>query len=227
VVEGSAFRGIGQHIKVGGPYMKGPVVEIVGVAADVHQYGLDISSAPEIYFPAAQRVDGAMVVMIRTRGNPENMAAAVRRTLASIDGNVPIQSLKTADMWLGATLQQRRFTTLSAGSVRGDCGDSGQHWLLWGFQLLDQLPEAGDCHSHGNGSGNDRHPASHWKAGGAVGRDWIGGRARRKLGRIAMAEQPGLRSLHTRSGCVLLRGVGRVPDRIALSGGSALARHAD
>jgi putative ABC transport system permease protein len=103
---------IGQHIKVGGPYMKGPVVEIVGVAADVHQYGLDISSAPEIYFPAAQRVDGAMVVMIRTRGNPENMAAAVRRTLASIDGNVPIQSLKTADMWLGATLQQRRFTTL-------------------------------------------------------------------------------------------------------------------
>jgi len=103
---------VGQHIKVGGPYMKGPVVEIVGVAADVHQYGLDISSAPEIYFPAAQRVDGAMVVMIRTRGNPENMAAAVRRTLASIDGNVPIQSLKTADMWLGATLQQRRFTTL-------------------------------------------------------------------------------------------------------------------
>ena len=103
---------IGQHIKVGGPYMKGPVVEIVGVAADVRQFGLDSSSAPEIYFPAAQRVDGAMVVMIRTRGNPENMDAAVRRTLASIDGNVPIQSLKTADMWLGATLQQRRFTTL-------------------------------------------------------------------------------------------------------------------
>jgi len=103
---------IGQHIKVGGPYMKGPVVEIIGVAADVRQFGLDSSSAPEIYFPPAQRVDGAMVVMIRTRGNPENMDAAVRRTLASIDGNVPIQSLKTADMWLGATLQQRRFTTL-------------------------------------------------------------------------------------------------------------------
>jgi putative ABC transport system permease protein len=32
--------------------------------------------------------------------------------LASIDGNVPIQSLKTADTWLGATLVQRRFTTL-------------------------------------------------------------------------------------------------------------------
>jgi len=103
---------LGQHIKVGGPYMKGPVVEIVGIAANVPQIGLDSPPLPEIYFPPAQRVDGAMVVMIRTRGNPESMMATVRQTLASIDGNVPIQSLKTADMWLGATLVQRRFTTL-------------------------------------------------------------------------------------------------------------------
>jgi putative ABC transport system permease protein len=103
---------VGQHIKLGGPYMKGQVVEIVGVAADVHQFGLDSSSSPEIYFPAAQRVDGAMVVMIRTSGNPESMIAIVRKTLASVDRNIPIQSLKTADAWLGATLVQRRFTTL-------------------------------------------------------------------------------------------------------------------
>jgi putative ABC transport system permease protein len=32
--------------------------------------------------------------------------------LASVDGNVPIQSLKTANTWLGDTLVQRRFTTL-------------------------------------------------------------------------------------------------------------------
>jgi len=103
---------LGQHIKLGGPYMEGPVIEIVGVAANVPQIGLDSPPLPEIDLPAAQRVDGAMVVMIRTRGNPESMIATVRQTLASIDGNVPIQSLKTADMWLGATLVQRRFTTL-------------------------------------------------------------------------------------------------------------------
>jgi predicted permease len=101
----------GQHIKLGGPYMEGPVIEIVGVAANVPQMGLDSPPLPEIYLPAAQRVDPAMVVMIRTKGNPESMIATVPRTLASIDGNVPIQSLKTADMWLGATLVQRRFTT--------------------------------------------------------------------------------------------------------------------
>jgi predicted permease len=103
---------VGQHIKLGGPRMKGPVIEIVGVAANVPQIGLDSPPLPEIDLPAAQRVDAAMVVMIRTKGSPESMMPTVRHTLASIDGNVPIQSLKTADMWLGATLVRRRFTTL-------------------------------------------------------------------------------------------------------------------
>jgi putative ABC transport system permease protein len=103
---------LGQHIKVGGPYMEGPVVEIVGVAANVPQIGLDTPPLPEIYLSAAQRVDAAMVVMIRTKGNPESMIATVRQTLAAVDDNVPIQSLQTADTWLGATLVQRRFTTL-------------------------------------------------------------------------------------------------------------------
>jgi predicted permease len=103
---------LGQHIKLGGPYMEGPVIEIVGVAANVPQIGLDSPSLPEIDLPAAQRVDAAIVVMIRTKGNPEPMMATVRQTLASIDANVPIQSLKTADMWLSATLVQRRFTTI-------------------------------------------------------------------------------------------------------------------
>jgi len=103
---------LGQHIKLGGPYMEGPVIEIVGVAANVPQIGLDSPSLPEIDLPVTQRVDAAIVVMIRTKGNPEPMIATVRQTLASIDANVPIQSLKTADMWLSATLVQRRFTTI-------------------------------------------------------------------------------------------------------------------
>ncbi|MGC2726980.1 MAG: ABC transporter permease, partial [Candidatus Acidiferrales bacterium] len=103
---------LGQHIKLGGPYMEGPVAEIVGVAASVPQIGLDSPPLPEIYLPAAQRVDAATVIMIRTRTNPESMIALVRQTLASLDANVPIQSLKTARTWLGATLVQRRFTTI-------------------------------------------------------------------------------------------------------------------
>jgi predicted permease len=106
-----AHSALGQHIKLGGPYMQGPVLEIVGVAANVPQMGLDSPPLPEIYFPATQRVSPAMVIAIRTRGTSGSIAGAVRKTLASIDSNVPIQSLKPFDAWLGATLIQRRFIT--------------------------------------------------------------------------------------------------------------------
>jgi putative ABC transport system permease protein len=106
-----ARSALGQHIKLGGPYMKGPVLEIVGVAANVPQMGLDSPPLPEIYFPAAQRVSPAMVIAIRARGTPESIAGTVKKTLASIDSNVPIQSLKPFDDWLGATLLRRRFIT--------------------------------------------------------------------------------------------------------------------
>ncbi len=107
-----ARSGLGRHIKLGGPYKEGPVLEIVGVAANVPQMGLDSPPLPQIYFPSAQRVSPAMVVAIRIRGTPESMTRTVRQTLLSIDSNVPIQSLKPFDEWLGATLVRRRFITL-------------------------------------------------------------------------------------------------------------------
>lgn len=103
---------IGKHIKFGGPYREGPDLEIVSVAGNEPQMGLDGRSLPVIYFPAAQKVARSMVVMIRTRGTPELMMPAVRHTLDSIDSNIPIQSLKTADQLLGESLVRRRFITL-------------------------------------------------------------------------------------------------------------------
>ena len=107
-----ARSALGHHIKLGGPYMPGPVLEIVGVAGNVPQEGLDSPPSPQIYLPSAQRVDPALVVMIRTGADPENITKAIRHVLASIDSNVPIQSLKPMDDWLGATLIRRRFVTL-------------------------------------------------------------------------------------------------------------------
>ena len=103
---------VGQHIKMGGPYMKGPVLEIVGVVGNVAQFGLDSTGAPTFYFPAPQHTDNSMVVMIRTAGDPAVVAGGVRRVLAATDSEVPIQSLKIMNEWLGGSLTQRRFITL-------------------------------------------------------------------------------------------------------------------
>src|SRR5258708_25837463 len=44
---------------------------------------------------------------------------AARRQVSGLDRNVPIQSLRTAEDWLGATLQRRRFATLLLGLFGG------------------------------------------------------------------------------------------------------------
>jgi putative ABC transport system permease protein len=106
---------IEQEIKLGGPYNEGPLLRIIAVAGDVSQMGLDAKPEPEIYTPFAQTPLRAMVVMIRTAEQSASLARAVRHDLASIDRNIPIQSLKPFREWLAAPLAKRRFTTLLLG----------------------------------------------------------------------------------------------------------------
>jgi len=106
---------LGQRIKVGGPYMEGPVYQIVGVAANVSQMGLDTAPMPEIYLDFLQHPSQQMVVMIRTAGDPAQLIPAVRRQVAAMDRNVPIQSLRPFERWMEAPLARRRFSTLLLG----------------------------------------------------------------------------------------------------------------
>jgi predicted permease len=110
---------LGQHLKVGGPYVEGPTLEIVGVVANVSQEGLDAERSPTFYYAFSQKPSPAMVVTLRTSGDPAQWMNATRRQVSTLDPNVPIQSLRTAEDWLGATLQRRRFATLLLGLFGG------------------------------------------------------------------------------------------------------------
>ena len=103
---------VGHRIKFGGPYMDGPVLEIVGVVGDIRQSGLDAEPDPEIFLPFAQRRSGAMTILLRTAGEPSSMMAAVRQRVLALDRNLPLQHLETMEESLGAGLARRRFSTL-------------------------------------------------------------------------------------------------------------------
>ncbi|MGA3041606.1 MAG: ABC transporter permease [Bryobacteraceae bacterium] len=103
---------VGHRIKSGGPYRDGPIYEIVGVAGNVSQMGLGTEPYPEIYLPFAQSPSEAMVVMIRTSGDPSLLAPAVRRRVAGIDRNLPMESLRPFMQTVAASLSERRFSTL-------------------------------------------------------------------------------------------------------------------
>jgi len=97
---------------MGGPYAEGPTLQIVGVVGNFSLNGLDGEHDPEFYFAFQQRASQAMVVMVRTAGDPAALIPAVRRHVAMLDANVPIQSLRPFESWLSASLERRRFTTL-------------------------------------------------------------------------------------------------------------------
>jgi putative ABC transport system permease protein len=107
---------VGHRLKLGGPDLEGPTSEILGVVANVTQVGLDAKPFAEVYIPFSQNPSAAMVLMIRATGDPARLAPMVRRELASLDSNVPVQSLRPFEDWMKATLERRRFSTLLLGT---------------------------------------------------------------------------------------------------------------
>ena len=103
---------LGHQIKSGGPYRKGPIYQIVGVAGDVSQMGLGTAPYPEIYLPFTQTPAEAAVVMIRTTGDPQALASAVRRRVGARDRDLPIQSLRPFSQEVVESLAARRFSAL-------------------------------------------------------------------------------------------------------------------
>lgn len=90
-------------------------MEIVGVADNVSPMGLDGERVPLMYFPFAQTGSREMVLTLRTASDPAAYIPAIRRRVASLDPNFPIQSLAPLEAKLDATLARRRFSTLLLG----------------------------------------------------------------------------------------------------------------
>ncbi len=107
---------IGQNLLIGSH--KQPL-EIVGIAAPVHQEGRDTDPVPGFYVPNAQQPPQAAILVIRTKSDPSAFADIVRRTVLQLDHNQPVSEIKTLSAVLGASENQRRlmFALLGAFSV--------------------------------------------------------------------------------------------------------------
>jgi predicted permease len=76
---------IGQHFIV-----SGHLTEVVGVAEDGKYHDLQESPQPVMYLPLSQSEDSDAVFVVRSRLAPNEMAAALERTLSGIEPNVPV-----------------------------------------------------------------------------------------------------------------------------------------
>jgi len=89
--------------------------EIVGVVGDVRFFGADDELQPIVYVPHAQCDWGAMVMTLRTAGDPAAVLPAVRQVVAAIDPDLPLDEVQTMDAVFGRSVAPRRFVASLIG----------------------------------------------------------------------------------------------------------------
>ena len=105
---------IGRRIRLGGP--EDPWFTIVGLAADVKVRGAREGPRVETYVPYWQLTEPGMTVILKTAGNPAQLAAPLRRAVASIDRNVPVSGIITLAELVSDSIENPRFfAMLSVG----------------------------------------------------------------------------------------------------------------
>jgi predicted permease len=90
-------------------------LEIVGVVSDSKQISLKDAALPTIYVPTTQVPDKLMAnfrsfyFVIRTNGDPQSFAGAVRREMLSLEGQQPIRNIRTMNEVIATSISAQRF----------------------------------------------------------------------------------------------------------------------
>jgi predicted permease len=113
---------IGKRIKFGPPASSHHSwLTIVGVVGDVRNLGLDKEPKIEIYLPYQQQSAlpynplGYMQLVVRTKGDPSSLAAAVIREIHNLDKDIPLPSAVPMESVYAASMSARRFIMLLLG----------------------------------------------------------------------------------------------------------------
>jgi predicted permease len=113
---------LGQAIVIGkgiGPEFEEPPRQIIGIAGNVREAGLQRGEVGVMYVPGSQITEGMTKLAIsviplswtvRTTGDPGAMQAAVEREIHAIDGTVPITQARSMEEVIGQSVARETFT---------------------------------------------------------------------------------------------------------------------
>jgi putative ABC transport system permease protein len=86
---------------------------VVGMVADVRQFGLEREALPQIYVPLRQTPFGlAGRVLVRTSGEPTAVAALLREAVRSLDPDMPIENVQSLEAIRDGYLATPRLTAV-------------------------------------------------------------------------------------------------------------------
>ena len=109
---------LGKRIRnIGSGDRQPPWMEIVGVVKDVRMARLATEPGPQMYVARAQLTfpDSDMTLVVRTAGDPANLAAAVRGAVQSVDNDQPVYDIRTMPELVARSVATPRFNLLLIG----------------------------------------------------------------------------------------------------------------
>jgi putative ABC transport system permease protein len=106
---------VGRHLRLGND-QSSPGLEIVGIAADVHEKGLVIDAGPELYLPSHMNPPQSAGFVVRTDGEPLHLLSAIRSQLRSLDREQPVAAVKTMDELIESSVGRQRLTLFLLGA---------------------------------------------------------------------------------------------------------------
>jgi predicted permease len=91
---------------------------VVGIAGDLKRSRLDAAPAPELYrtYRASSRLDGDGMLLVRTTGDPLEVAPMIRNIANGIDKSQPTFGVMTLEQALSDSVSPRRFSLLLLGT---------------------------------------------------------------------------------------------------------------
>ncbi len=95
---------IGKQVNIGHGWLR-----IVGVVGDVHNTNLETSPRLQVYLYYASGTPQAMSFVVRSPESPGEVAASLRRAIATVDPDQSIADVRTMDQLLNGSVAARRF----------------------------------------------------------------------------------------------------------------------
>lgn len=93
--------------------------EIIGVARNVHEIGINEVDFDSIYLPFAQHPEAEAYLAVRTNAPPQEMTRLLRKEVASLDPTQPVHGLPTMQERIRKSISGDRFNTAMIAMLAG------------------------------------------------------------------------------------------------------------
>jgi putative ABC transport system permease protein len=111
---------VGKRFHLGGSGTD-KMMTIIAVVGDIRSRGFTDTPEPTMYFPYAQTnlsayfMPRSMSLVIRSKGDPLQLAEQIRTLVHALDANVPVSDVRTLEQVVDTSTAQRRFSTALIG----------------------------------------------------------------------------------------------------------------